>query len=63
MKKFLVNRVYADGKKTTVLATNDGQKAIDDFLWGEGEREVLVFDEQGNHIRTVSQLRDIVFIK
>ena len=63
MKRFLVVRVNADGKRTTVLATNNRQKAIDEWLWGDGCTEVWIFDEQGNHIRTVSQLRDIGFIK
>lgn len=63
IKRFLVKKVYANGKKTVMLATNDAQKAIDEFLWCDYCSEVDVFDEQGNHIRTVSQLRDIAFIK
>ena len=59
MKKYIVNVIYENGKKTTILATNDRQKAIDEWLWSEHKTELLVFNEQGEHIRTLSQITDL----
>lgn len=55
MKKYFVKT----SRGVVVLATNNYQKAIDKWLWDNECIEILVFDEQGNYIRTISQLKDI----
>lgn len=59
MKKYLVNAINKEGKKTTIIATNDRQRAIDEWLWSEYQTELLVFNEKGEHIRTLSQITDL----
>lgn len=56
MKKYLLRNINTN---VIVMATNDYDKAKDYFMWGENPAEILCFNEQGEHYKTISDIRRI----